>query len=123
MSNKELKPCPFCGGEAKIYEASEEDFRVGCIRCHTWSDYYFTEDEAIKAWNRRNYPEKQDSSIGEKIIDAIIENKLFSVINPRTNKEIKETLIVWSSMTNEILEAVIAKEFFKSRKNRRIENG
>lgn len=57
-----------------------------------------------------------NSSIGEKIIDAIIENKLFSVINPRTNKEIEETLVVWSSATNEILEAVVAEEICKQHK-------
>ena len=136
MNNKELKPCPFCGGEADIhtYEDMLTDknyTEVVCGYCGvgTKGD---TQSEAIKAWNTRNNPKKQDSSntnvvetgnckylpknIGEKVVDAIVENKLFSVINPRTNKEIKETLIVWSSMTDEILEAVIAKEFFKSRK-------
>ena len=67
-------------------------------------------------WNARNHSEIPNSSIGEKIIDAIIENKLFSVINPRTNKEIKKTLVVWSSATNEILEAVVAEEICKQHK-------
>ena len=121
MNNKELLPCPFCGGEAESIDLFPHFF-VKCKNCATSTGFHSNISNAIKDWNTR--PEKQDSldsseipnsSIGEKIIDAIIENKLFSVVNPRTNKEIKETLIVWSSMTDEILEAVIAKEFFKSR--------
>ena len=123
MSNKELNPCPFCGGKAESIDLFPRFF-VKCKNCGANTGIHLNIPNAIEAWNTRNYPvsdssnssEKPNSSIGEKIIDAIIENKLFSVINPRTNKEIKETLIVWSSMTDEILEAVIAKEFFKSRK-------
>jgi len=148
MSDKELKPCPFCGGEAKIENRGKYGYGIVCISCGAKSPDFQTETNSIISWNeyandllkteqikpeisldgihpdlingligaKRNSSEIPNSSIGEKIIDAIIENKLFSVINPRTNKEIKETLIVWSSMTDEILEAVVAEEICKQHK-------
>lgn len=49
---RELKPCPFCGGEAHIHrherfgvECDECGMGLGCIKN--------TEKEAIEAWNRR----------------------------------------------------------------------
>ena len=56
-----LLPCPFCGGEAFLtkYVSSnkEPDYYVecgtdGCPMC-LGGLVYPTEDEAIKAWNRR----------------------------------------------------------------------
>lgn len=52
MNNEELKPCPFCGGEAEIV-MSGGDRRVDCKKCGARSDWYDTEAEAIAAWNRR----------------------------------------------------------------------
>ena len=57
----ELKPCPFCGGEARLIEESismwsriPHDFAVVCKNCHASIRQYFrTEAEAIEAWNRR----------------------------------------------------------------------
>ena len=63
MNNENLKPCPFCGGEAE-FVMSGGDRRVDCKKCGARSDWYDTEAEAIKKWNNRadlNYPEKQDS--------------------------------------------------------------
>ena len=60
----ELKPCPFCGGEAEIVPHrffseklkawKTESYGVECKNCHT-SGYQFwgCEEHAIKAWNRR----------------------------------------------------------------------
>ena len=59
----ELKPCPFCGGEAYVardrlaqYHGGYVWFGCGCKRCRvqyrTLSD---TEEEAIGLWNRRAY--------------------------------------------------------------------
>lgn len=50
----ELKPCPFCGGEARYTEKSR--FHIGwvyCPGCGAASGYYNTEAEAIAAWNTR----------------------------------------------------------------------
>lgn len=54
---KELRSCPFCGGEAHLHiherygvECDECGMGLGCI-CDT-------EEEAIKRWNRREPIEK-----------------------------------------------------------------
>ena len=63
--NEKLKPCPFCGGEAEIVEDRlyGEDYYAGrCKSCAATSIFEFTKEEAVDKWNRRNYPEKQDSS-------------------------------------------------------------
>lgn len=56
----ELKPCPFCGGEAEVHPSNDWDakfigatFFVWCDRCESRGDYYNTEAEAIEAWNTR----------------------------------------------------------------------
>lgn len=57
----ELKPCPFCGGEAEIYEYDpcgqcdfHEPYTVQCKAecCFLGKDFANRED-AAKAWNRR----------------------------------------------------------------------
>ena len=67
----ELKPCPFCGGEARIIEAEigmfEDGYAVYCGgtcgvkmgvdgrlgEAYKWTPYFSTEAEAIEAWNTR----------------------------------------------------------------------
>ena len=56
----ELKPCPFCGGEAFVceYLYSCEPGRivmygVECNGCHTTTFEGNSKQEAIEAWNRR----------------------------------------------------------------------
>ena len=57
----ELKPCPFCGGEAIIRRTSvsnwlgePRDFTVVCRECDaSVRKFYPKEKEAIEAWNRR----------------------------------------------------------------------
>ena len=54
----ELKPCPFCGGEAwtRISDAPQI-LRIECRRCHvattSFVDDSIGEKEAADAWNRR----------------------------------------------------------------------
>ena len=54
METNELKPCPFCGGEAEITKWHEGYF-VECReqRCGGTIGAYKTEEEAIDAWNTR----------------------------------------------------------------------
>lgn len=60
----ELKPCPFCGSKAKIFDTMDGEWYVSCsqseyqetgIICScipsTW--IYDTKEDAIEAWNRR----------------------------------------------------------------------
>lgn len=56
--NKELKPCPFCGGKAEIIIFSFEygTVTIGCTneKCDiTMGKAFFTDEEAIQHWNRR----------------------------------------------------------------------
>ena len=50
--NDELKPCPFCGGEAIIDGCDETLWIVICKECNASIGYKETEQEAIDAWNR-----------------------------------------------------------------------
>ena len=77
----ELKPCPFCGGEAKLtklsvsYNAGYPIYNgialvVKCGNCGCFSPYkrgtihgnfrQNEEDKAIEAWNRRASDERSD---------------------------------------------------------------
>lgn len=55
MGAVKLEPCPFCGGEAKITQACvmQPLFCVHCVDCDTSGGHYFTEEDAIEAWNTR----------------------------------------------------------------------
>lgn len=59
MAGYELKPCPFCGGKARLIYVSQMS-AVKCQKCKVlgkvFPDYYEQGDgkeNAIKAWNRR----------------------------------------------------------------------
>lgn len=61
MSDK-LKPCPFCGGEAKLHEAYDIEgnhavWRILCTECNMVTAYYNTPDCVVDAWNRRSNDE------------------------------------------------------------------
>lgn len=53
----ELKPCPFCGMDAKIIREADEDgdrfYYVYCLGCDSATAGYGTREESIAAWNRR----------------------------------------------------------------------
>ena len=64
---EELKPCPFCGGEAEYIERGNEhiglkETSIRCKSCnttqvHKWIkykfDFEFVHKKTIEAWNRR----------------------------------------------------------------------
>lgn len=57
----ELKPCPFCGGEAVlINNGCFVDVSCKNFHCRGWADslMWKTKQEAIEAWNRRAEPQK-----------------------------------------------------------------
>ena len=54
---EQLKPCPFCGGEAEFIGGLPKSGcdRVECTKC--WAEVYGDDrDEAIAAWNTRAAP-------------------------------------------------------------------
>lgn len=67
--NNTLKPCPFCGGKARIYDATRPDGYcnytvkfVQCTQCHAKTEErtcdryygdYCTDEEITELWNRR----------------------------------------------------------------------
>ena len=63
MKDIELKPCPFCGGTAKLYrEQGIGGYFGSVIRCEdcgakaAWKQISYTtacDHEAAEAWNRR----------------------------------------------------------------------
>lgn len=60
IENKaELKPCPFCGGEADIFTSVEvgylgsNKFTVRCGNCFCGTGNYKDIARAKEAWNRR----------------------------------------------------------------------
>ena len=54
---KELKPCPFCGGKAKILSRAIDwlldEHIIKCESCNCRTDTYETKGEAREAWNKR----------------------------------------------------------------------
>lgn len=61
MSNKEIKPCPQCLGDGMLQDVDLNEFVVQCKDCG-FEIFGANKADVIKAWNERNYPEKQDSS-------------------------------------------------------------
>lgn len=56
--SEELKPCPFCGGEAKKQAVKttilgDTYWGIKCTKCNCGTVGYLNYNYAIKAWNRR----------------------------------------------------------------------
>lgn len=53
--NEELKPCPFCGGEAVWWGTEDElyPYQVVCKRCYCGTDTHLYRKDAYEVWNRR----------------------------------------------------------------------
>lgn len=55
---KEIKKCPFCGGEAEIvvcnilYESNNK-YIVRCKKCSAETDLCETREKAVERWNER----------------------------------------------------------------------
>ena len=70
---KKLKPCPFCGGKAKINKMPYGDnYKVYCPKCGIAMGFTYshihpkTEEEAVTAWNTRS-KKKECDKCGEEV--------------------------------------------------------
>lgn len=62
-----LKPCPFCGGEAHV-SYSNDNHRSPHVECDTlhcpgnktYQWHYRTVEEAVEAWNKRRVEQDND---------------------------------------------------------------
>lgn len=61
----ELKNCPFCGGNAKIYLVTENERYARCTECGVRQLPYYKipENQIIADWNTRVEPELTSSEI------------------------------------------------------------
>ena len=67
MKTPDLKPCPFCGGEATLmYSLNGKESYVKCYGCEVSTTMYKgidqenSEKAAVMAWNRRVNDETHD---------------------------------------------------------------
>lgn len=58
LKNRDVKPCPCCGGMAEVYEFTTvswagSKYHVECTDCYLRTDDYRSRLKAIEIWNRR----------------------------------------------------------------------
>lgn len=49
----ELKPCPFCGGEADMGKVIDGLYIVNCTKCFASSATSKSKELVVRHWNRR----------------------------------------------------------------------
>lgn len=71
MTKPELKPCPFCGHGADVYDRDiHNDIAIECSFCNCVLTTFYDKEYAVKIWNTRHqplepmyYPSEQMTSI------------------------------------------------------------
>lgn len=69
--NIDLKPCPFCGGKARMSAwVKVGEYSAYCTKCGaTAGDYRATEAEAVEAWNRRELAAGGDAAKLREVLE------------------------------------------------------
>ena len=49
----ELKPCPFCGGEAEPWQHMNGGWMIRCKKCASKTALYMLLNVAVEIWNKR----------------------------------------------------------------------
>ena len=72
MSDIKLLPCPFCGGEAELYEQKHKQYPstyyVTCKSCHCKTIKSRVKGVAISGWNTRKPMERIVEQLEEKAL-------------------------------------------------------
>lgn len=83
MTETNLKPCPFCGGEAKCIEFYGL-YHVICCNCHIAGKDCPTRESAVSAWNARpieNELESENARLREALEKYAAPEHHFSVVD------------------------------------------
>lgn len=59
----ELKPCPFCGGEAELYQSYCGYYQIECHQCSARSCMAVEEESVISNWNTRSATERKSKTM------------------------------------------------------------
>ena len=92
-----LKPCPFCGGEARW--ANDDKNWIECSYCRVETRYCEDTQEAIEAWNRR----KPLEDIVEQLEELAEEHPYKVIGEPDTYQDYNQAWEVCSDRAIEIV--------------------
>lgn len=86
---KQLKPCPFCGGEAVVkinrgFNRTIFDVFVYCEKCGASTCTYVLKETAIKAWNQRA---DEDTGLTPNKVEQLKEDRRWLPVEDRLPKD------------------------------------
>jgi Lar family restriction alleviation protein len=59
----ELKPCPFCGGEAGVYQDYHGFYIVQCNKCGIGTLHKYYKTEVVNDWNKRKQTKRSNKNV------------------------------------------------------------
>jgi hypothetical protein len=120
QKREELKPCPFCGGEAEIKQNCRNGFKLKCKKCtigYAQKTLHFSLDwleaKMIEHWNQRTelVELKEQETIGEVYDKEPIEKFLGEVPSGQQPQGAEEILDKYSEYSSDIDKDCIVVEY------------
>lgn len=91
---EKLKPCPFCGGDAKAVPSSfvfgeEREWIVLCAKCCAKTLRFRSESAAIEAWNRRaiDKAERLEGARADWLLCEEVRGTRYCAFEPKGDEE------------------------------------